>query len=183
MFRIFFVINKFKLTTTWQVACHHFSVTGQIITIDDDQVSGICKVLDRARREPAEELVDWGCASAAYAPVNQSSHVLIKVNVQALRLEYKSGLFNLFRNEARVDRLAVDRFSVEIAANAPSGDISKLIETITPLADTVRSYCFGEVLDAASSGHSVPPARINVSDYDRSLESRNTGSNPLDIWV
>jgi hypothetical protein len=71
-------------------------------------------------------------------------------------------------------RAVLDRFTVEIEADAPSGDVPALIETITVLSDIVPSYHFGEVSDAAAYGHRVPSAYADVSDDNRSLDSRGT---------
>ena len=48
------------MDTTWLVACHDYTVTGEIITVDDEQVTRKRKALERIRRARAEELIDWG---------------------------------------------------------------------------------------------------------------------------
>jgi hypothetical protein len=159
-------------------------VTGEIITVDDDQVTGTRKALDRARRWRAEESVDRGCAVVnCVATVNPPSLVRINVNVYALRLEYKPGLFDFFRLEATTPRLALDRFSVEITANAPTRDVSGLIDRIAVLSEDIQCCHFREDNEPAVFGFRTLPAHIDVSDDDKSLERRRNGSDALDVWV
>jgi hypothetical protein len=88
----------------------------------------------------------------------------MSVNVQALRLEYKSGWRDFFRSEPRMGRAALDRFTIEVAADAASSDVSELIEGIAALSDIV-------------------PSHYKVRDDDGSSESGKPDSPALDIWV
>ena len=182
--RILFVINEFDLDTTWLAACHDYTVTGEIITVDDEHVARKRKALERIRHATAEELIDWGCVRPACdVPGGQPSQVRINVNVQALSVEYKPGLFDFFRDGPRMRRTAFDRFTIEIAADASSNNIPALIEGITGLSDTVQSYHVGEVNDSAASGPRALSAYIDARDDDRSVESGSPGPRFLDIWV
>lgn len=65
------------MSSTWLVAGHDYSVTGEIITVDDEQVTRIRKALDRTRRAKAEESADRGCVRVDRdVPANQPSHVI-----------------------------------------------------------------------------------------------------------
>jgi hypothetical protein len=184
--RILFVINEFDLDTTWLAACHDYTVTGEIITVDDEQMTRKRKALERIRRARAEELIDWGCVHPACdVSGDQPSQVRININVkvQALEVEYKPGLFDFFRDGPRMRRTAVDRFTIEIAADASSSNIPALIEGIRGLSDIVQSYHVGEVSDSASFGPRALSAYVDARDDDRSVESRSPGPRSLDIWV
>jgi hypothetical protein len=182
--RIPFVISEFDLDTTWLVACRDYSVTGEIITVDDEHVTRKRKAPERIRRARAEELIDWGCVRPACdVPGGQPSQVRINVNVQALRVEYQPGLLDFFRDGPRMRRTAFDRFTMEIAGDASSGNIPALIEGITGLSDTVQSYHVGEVSDSAASGPRALSTYVDAWDVDRSVESGSPGPRSLDIWV
>lgn len=180
--RIHFVIKEFDLESAWLVACHDYGVTGEIITVNNQHLTRKREVPNRIRPGRAEQLADLGCMRAACEGLgHQPSQVRINVNVQALRVEYRSSWFDFFRNEPRTRRTAVDHVTVEISADA-SDDVPALIERITGLSNIVPSYHVGEVNDDTSV-HRVPSAYLDVSDDDRLLESRRAGSQALDIWV
>jgi hypothetical protein len=142
------------------------------------------KASDRVRHAGLEELTDGShVRSACDVCAQQPFQVQVNVNVQALRLEYKSGWFDFFRTEPRTRRLALDRFTVEIAAETTSSDVPALIEKITSWLDIVPPRHLGtEISETAVSGHRAPSAYAAVCDDDPSSVSRRTGA-ALDIWV
>lgn len=161
------------------------SVTGEIVIVDGEQVARTRNAPNRVRRAGAEEIVDRSCVPCACdLPAHRRSQVQVNVNVQILRAEYKSGLFDFLCNGARMRRLALDRFTVEIAADAPRGDVPAFIEGITALSNILPCHLFAsEVSDTAASGQRAPSPYVAVCDDDRSSDSRGTGSPALDIWV
>jgi hypothetical protein len=178
------VIIAFQLDTTRLTACHVYGVTAEIIPVEDERFMRTRKALDRLRRVKAEGSVHSNRAPAASSlPEELSRQVHIHVSVQALRVEYKPGLFALFCAERGMRRAAAfDRFSVEITADAPDGDVPALIEGIAALSDIIPSYGVGEADDGSASGQRVAPTCVDIGDGDASPQ-RHRSTAALDIWV
>lgn len=158
-------------------------MTGEIITVDDEQLAKMRKASESVRRARAEELADRGCVhTACDVPANRTAQVRINVNVQALRLEYKPGWFDFFRSEPGMRCLARDRFTVAIAADAHSSDVLSLIEKISSLFVPTHHFS-NEASDAPASVQCTPSTYATVCDDDSAPDSRRTGAPALDIWV
>jgi hypothetical protein len=158
-------------------------VTGEIIPVEDERLTRTRRGLDRLRRTEAEGSVHWnGVPAASSLGEKLSRQVHIHVSVQALRVEYKPGLFALFRAEPGMRRAAFDRFSVEITANATDGDVPAVIVGIAALSDIIPSYGIGEADDGSASGQRVGPTCVDIGDDDASPQ-RHRSKAALDIWV
>ena len=158
-------------------------MTGEIIPAEDERLTRTRKALDRLRRAKAEASVHGtGVPAASSLPKELSRQVHIHVSVQALRVEYKPGLFAFFRAEPGMCRAAFDRFSVEITANAPDRDVPAVIEGIAALSDIIPCYGVGEANDGLASGQPVAPTCVDIGDGDASPQ-RHRSTAALDIWV
>jgi hypothetical protein len=171
------------LDSAWLVACHNNSVTGEIITVDDEQLAKMRKASDGVRRASAEELVDGDCLPTAWdVPADRPPQVRISVNVQALKFEYKPGWFNFFRSEPELRCLEHDRFSVKIAAETHRTDVLSLMEKISSLFVPARHFG-GEASEAGASVPRTPSNDATVCDSHLSSEPRRSGAPSLDVWV
>jgi hypothetical protein len=161
-------------------------VAEQLLVIDDEQLTSACKGADGIPGKRAGALVEGNVVGASGdAAPNHPSQIRINVDVCAITLEHKSGLLDFFRNQARMHRLALDRFSVEIVQHAPTGNASELMDSVT---DMLRS-CDFRGPGASAPGHRVQPTHVvtnhvatNVEEYEP-LEFRSSDSGSLDIWV
>jgi len=160
-------------------------VTGEIITVDDEQLATMRKASDFVPRADLEELTNRNCMhSACDVRASQPSQVQVNVNVQALRLEYKSGWLDFFRTGPRTRRLALDSFTVEIAGESASSDLPTLIEKIKSSLDIAPSLRVdSEVSDTSGAGRCAPSTYVAVRDDDRSPDACRTGAPALDVWA
>ena len=105
----FFIINEFSRESAWPMTCHEHRVPEETIIIDDEQLARTRKVLDRARRERAEDAVECSYVfPTCDASINQAPQVRINVNARALTLEYEP-------------RAGISRLSVQSCKNASRG--------------------------------------------------------------
>ena len=143
------------------------------------------KASDCVPRAGLEELTNGDCMhSGCDIRASQPSRVQVNVKVQALRLEYKSGWLDFFRTGTRTRRLALDSFTVEIAAESASSDLPTLIEKIKSSLDIVPSLRGdSEISDTSASGGCAPSTYVAVRDDDCSPDARRTGAPALDVWV
>lgn len=160
-----------------------YGVTGEIISVEDEQLARMSKASDPLRRASFKGSTEGTYVRrACHGRADQSSQVI--VDVQVLRLEYRSGWFDFFRTEPSIRRVALDRFTVQIAADNAGSDVPALIEKTTSLLDILPSHHFGsEVGDIIASGHRAPFAYVAVCDEDGSPDSRRTDAPALDIWA
>lgn len=158
----------------------------QLLVIDDEQLTSAGKGADGIPGKRAGALVEGTVVTASGdAAPKHPSQIRINVDVCAITLEHKTGLLDFFRNHARVHRLALDRFSVEIVRHFPTGNASELMDSVT---DMLRS-CNFRGPNASASGHRIQPTHVvtnhvatNVEEYEP-LEFRSGDSGSLDFWV
>jgi hypothetical protein len=152
----------------------------QLLVIDDEQLTSACKGADSIPGKRPGALVEGTVVAASDAAPNHPSQIRINVDVCAITLEHKTGLLDFFRNQARMPRLALDRFSVEIVQHGPPGNASELIDSVT---DVLRS-CDFRGLGGSASRDCVPAPHVatNVDEY-APLEFRTSDSDSLDVWV
>jgi hypothetical protein len=161
----FFIIKEFSRENAWPMTCHDHRVAEETIIIDDEQLARTRKVLDCVRRERAEDAGECSyVVPTCDASINQASQVRINVNARALSLEYEPGFFDFLFNRARMRRVALDRFTVEIAAEAPAGAVPGLVDEMSALSEIIQSCHF-------------------PGNKDQSLGVHTTKSDSLDIWA
>ena len=104
------------------------------------------------------------CSPTCDASINQAPQVRINVNARALTLAYEPGFLDFLFNRARMRRVALNRFTVEIAAEAPADSVPGLVDEMSALSEIIQSRHF-------------------PGNKDQSLGVHTTKSDSLDIWA